>query len=158
MNSIEGSGTSDPSNTSNADQALINFRKALGLSSNTRIKITNKTQSDDSEKIYVSFVGEYPVKSPKLSEEILVSTPLSAELRLDREKKLVNYRVLEPDTAIIETMTGQLNNLVEKGKIKFPDKNEKKSLVDPIEKRTEFYIEKDDEGKLHLRRSHISAN
>ena len=85
-------------------------------------------------------MGEYPVKSPKLSEEILVSTPLSAELRLDREKKLVNYRVLEPDTAIIETMTGQLNNLVEKGKIKFPDKNEKKSLVVSYWKKGKFYI------------------
>lgn len=154
---IDSSGISNGTNISYIDQAIIDFEKAIGLSSNTRITVNDKKQINDSEVIYVTFMGEYPVKSPKLSNEILVSTPLSAEIHLDKEKKLMNYHVLEPNKDIINSMTVKLNNMVEKGDIELLDSVENRSASDRFKKGTEFYIEKDDKGQQHLRRSHFSS-
>ena len=143
---------SENANTS-INIAIDNFKNIIGISANSKIKIINRSeQPDKTMKITISYSGEHPIKTE--IDEILVSTPLTAELYFDKDGKLLNYKTVDPDPNIMNTLKEEVNYMLKEKQIQLPTSNNEtsKSLS------KEFYIEKDKEGKQHLKRSHFSSH
>jgi hypothetical protein len=139
-------------------QSLDSFKNKASIPPNTRIKVTDKTDGPDGFlKITVSYMGEHSIKTPELNQEVLVSTPLTAELYLDKEGNLVKYQIHEPDHIMIDTLEQELNSRLKTGQIHFIDSNEKVSTSELFAKQKPFYIQKDDQGKQHLKRAYFSS-
>jgi hypothetical protein len=126
----------------NVEQILNEFKDKVNISRNTRMKVIDRTdETDGSQRLSVAYVGEYPIKTPDFDGDILVSTPLSAELHLDKEKELFEYHIREPDPDTIDALKKNVGAVLE-------DKGVGR----------EFFIQKDEQGRQHLKRSHFSIS
>jgi len=133
--------------------AIDNFKNNIGIPANTKINIINKEELHDNiPKIIISYIGEYPIKAN--SDEILVSTPLTAELLLDQNKKLIKYQILDPKPDVIQTLKEELKYLMNNNKVKSTNSNDSTSKI----LSEEFYIDTDNEGKKHLKRSRFLSH
>ena len=142
--------TSQPENKNSfIDTAIDNFKNITGMSANSKVKIVNKSElPNKTSKITISFIGEYPIKSN--SNEVLVPTPLTAELFIDENKKLTKHQILEPKHDVIQALEEELNYLINDTKIQSTDSN---NSISSKSLSKEFYIESDKDGKKHLKRS-----
>lgn len=150
----EDPGKPQTEDTNNSiDSAIAEFKKNIGISPNSKIKIVSRSeQPDNTTKVTLSYSGEHPIKTQ--IDDILVSTPLTAEIHFDKNGKLLNHKNFDPDPNIINSLKEEINNMLKEKQIQLPRSNN----AIPESSSKEFYIEKDKEGRQHLKRSRISSN
>jgi len=138
------------------DQSLNSFRNQAKISLDAKITIIGKSsEPDGSKKLNITYTGEQPIKVTDLDHEVLVSTPFTAEIYLDKGNNLIKYNIHSLQIAIIDALKEELNNKLKDGLIFFPKDNEKVSISKLFAEKKPFYILKDDQGKQHLKRAYI---
>jgi len=156
----EERSTSSSSNKidSYINQIMNSFRIKAGIRPETKIRIIDETYaSDDSVKVSISYNGEHPIKSSKLNEDVLVTAPVNAELYLDKKSNLLKYQIQEPDPIMIETLREELDYKLRTGQIQFIGPDTNASMSELFAKKKPFYIERDHQGKLHLKRAYFQT-
>jgi hypothetical protein len=146
----------DSGNNSDVDQILNDFKVKANISPDSRITIIGKDHDIiRSKKLKISYIGEHPVKTPELDQDVLVSLPFTAELHIDKGNKLTGYKINQPESEIIETVREELEDKLKNGKVFFSKNNENVSSSELLAEKKPFYIQKDDQGKQHLKRSYF---
>jgi hypothetical protein len=143
---------------SNIDKSLNDFRAKAGIASYIKIRIIDKTDAPDGFLISISYTGEQPVKTPELNQEVLVPAPVTAQLYLDKKGNLVRYQIKDPDPVMIDVLRGELNSKLRIGQIDIIDSGKKASAGELFAKKKPFYIEKDEQGKQHLKRAYFETH
>jgi hypothetical protein len=125
---------------SGIDQIIDDLKEKANVPPNTTMQIIDKKdEPDGSETISFSYTGEYPIKPHDMNQEIMVSTPLTAEVRLNKQNDLVEYRIHDPEPSMISALESEVETILKTGEIE-----------------KEFYIQKDEQGKQHLKRAYLS--
>jgi hypothetical protein len=143
---------------SKLDKSLNSFKDKEGIAPNTGIRIVDEIhQPDGFIRLNVSYMGEYPLNASELKEDVFVSTPLTAELYLDGERNLIQYKTHHPDTAMINSLKDELDSKLKDGQICITENDtEGISGAELFSKQKPFYIQRDAQGKQHLKRAYFN--
>jgi hypothetical protein len=135
-----------------------NKANIFNLSPDTKIRVLQKEKEpNESTRVDVSYFDEIPVDVANLENKVFVSAPFTAKLYFDRDGRFKMHQVKEPDTHTRDILKQELESKMEAGEVSIIQSSDQASPKELAAKRTPFYIQKDSQGRHHLKRGYFST-
>jgi len=129
----------------------------FNVSPDTKIKILRKEKEpDESMRVDVSYSDEIPIDVPNLDNKVFVSAPFTATVYFYRDGRFKTHEVNEPDTYTKDILKQELESRMEAGEVSIIQSSDQVSTTDLVDKSTPFYIQRDSQGRHHLKRAYFS--